>query len=54
MRGDRFSDEWMEKVEDWAYKNEAMIKRYEARKTYREMQDSVEYLHLSPFEMYKF
>ena len=40
----RFSNEWMEKVENWANDHAAMIERYDALLRYRKMQDLAEYL----------
>jgi len=46
------SDEWNEKVQNWADDHAAMIKRYEALLRYREMQNFAQ--ELTPDEMHQF
>ena len=48
----RFSDEWIEKVENWAARHAAMVKRYEALLRYQKMQSYA--LELTPDEMHQF
>ena len=48
----RFSDEWIEKVENWAHDHTAMIKRYDALLLYRQMQGFAE--ELTGSEMHQF
>ena len=48
----RFSDEWNEKVQNWADDHAAMIKRYEALLRYREMQNFAQ--ELTGWEMHQF
>ena len=48
----RFSDEWMERVEEWAEKHTGMIQRYEAFLRYRKMQNLAQ--ELTPDEMDQF
>ena len=52
MNGVRFSDEWIEKVENWADDHAVMIKRYDALLRYRKMQSLAQ--ELSGYEMHQF
>ena len=52
VKGDRFSDQWMEKVDDWAHKNAVMIRRYNAMLRYRQMIALA--MDLSRSEMHRF
>ena len=52
VKGDRFSDEWLQKVDDWAHKNAVMIRRYNAMLRYRQM--SALAMDLSRSEMHRF
>ena len=54
VKGDRFSDEWMEKVDAWADKNAVMIKRYDALLQYRKMQEILRDLGFNEWEMDQF
>jgi len=52
VKGNRFSDEWIEKVENWAKGHAAMIKRYDDLLLYRKMQDLAQ--ELTGWEMHQF
>ena len=45
----RFSDEWKERVMDWAAEHSAMIARYEGLQNYQKMQDLEE--EFTPYEL---
>ena len=45
----RFSDEWKERVMDWAAEHSAMIARYERLQNYQKMQDLEE--EFTPYEL---
>jgi len=50
----RFSDEWIEKVENWADDHKVMIERYNALLRYRKMQEIVYELEFNSWEMDQF
>ena len=54
VKGDRFSDEWIQKVDDWAHKNAVMIRRYGALLQYRKMQEILRDLRFNEWEMDQF
>ena len=54
VQGIRFSNKWMEKVEDWVDKNAVMIKRYGALLQYRKMQEILRDVEFNEWEMEQF
>ena len=50
----RFSDEWIEKVENWAHDHAVMIERYNALLCYRKMKEIVYELKFNSWEMHQF
>ena len=54
VEGNRFSYEWMEKLDDWADKNAVMIKRYGALLQYRKMQEILRDVEFNEWEMDQF
>ena len=54
LEGNRFSDEWMEKVEKWAAGHAVMIERYGALLQYRKMQEILRDVEFNEWEMEQF
>jgi hypothetical protein len=54
MKRDRFSDEWIQKVESWAHDHAVMIERYNAFRCYQKMKDIVYELEFNSSEMHRF